>query len=129
MKEDFLPPYPHLSRTLKNWGFFYFFALCVRVRTHFWYILCSTLIVCFVVINNTDAQCAPLLFIVEHSKFALSSVGVGAHDDPNIINLIFARKSTEIIHFSLFNIHYSLNPVRVILSVVEIRAKRGSNEQ
>jgi hypothetical protein len=31
--------------------------------------------------------------------------------------LIFARKSTEIIHFSLFNIHYSLNySVRVILS-------------
>ena len=26
------------------------------------------------------------------------SVGVGAHDDPNITKLIFARKSIEIIH-------------------------------
>ena len=36
------------------------------------------LIVYFVIIDTADAQCAPLLFIIEHSMFALSSVGVGA---------------------------------------------------
>ena len=30
-------------------------------------------------------------------------------DDPKTIKLIFERKSSEIIHYSFFNIHYSLN--------------------